>query len=295
MVIFFALCLIHITQMVAAMQTVIPKKISIPLHGIGTLRLEQQSLEQGLRNGLRVVDTAKAYGNEEMVGNVIKKFPESATVITKLYRPNCENKQTLRNAVQDSIKKLGKVPEFFLIHGPYPDVNMLSLLAELELMKEEQLVKEWGVSNFDTEHLEVITDHHGFVPALNQVEYHPLFQRANLLKFCKFHRIIMQAYRPLCEGKILEDPTIKKIANAHNVNAAAVVYSWLAQQQIPMVAKVSSDEHQKEYLTQSSLALSDAEMNEIAVLNQPDGKGRTCTKGGWFVPFSEEIKRKWLE
>jgi len=284
------------------------KDIVIPLRGIGTLRLAPENLESILISPLsyyKLIDTAKAYGNEDMIGEVLEKLPshisENVVVITKLFRPNSENTEALRAAILDSIQKLGRegtgrgspgrVPVFFLIHGPYPDVPMLALLQELETMKQEELVQGCGVSNFDIEHLEFLKEH-GFKPELNQVEYHPLFQRQELLAYCNQQNIILQAYRPVIKGVILENATIASIAQTHNVNPVTVVYSWLAQQRIPFVTKVSSPEHQKDFLEYNYITLSQDEMDKIAALNQHE-KGRTCTTGGWYLPFTELVKQRW--
>jgi diketogulonate reductase-like aldo/keto reductase len=269
----------------------------LPMAALGTYKLDKEGLIRGLKNGFQLIDTAKAYENEELVGSAIKAsgIPlDCIKIITKLFRPNLENRETLRQAIFDSAEKIGKVPEVILIHGPYPDVGMISLVQELESMKKEGLIQNWGVSNFDIDHLALLLEQ-GLRPALNQVEFHPFFQRTELLKYCKEHDIVLQAYRPIAQGKALEDATIKSIAQSHHITPATLIYSWFCQQNIPVVTKVSSSEHQKEYADSGQLLLTNEEMTTISKLNYPDEKGRTSTKGGWWVPFTKEISDKWLE
>ena len=279
------------------MRSLLFKDLLLPMASLGTYNLEKSNLIEGLKNGFQLVDTAKAYGNEELVGLAIKESgiqSNSVKVITKLFRPNLENRETLRKAVADSIEKIGKAPLIVLIHGPYPDVSMLSLIRELEFMKQEGKIQHWGVSNFDIEHLNVLVTNK-LIPALNQVEFHPFFQRLELLKYCEQHGIVLQAYRSIAQGKALENFTIKSIAEKHKVSPATLIYSWFAQQNIPVVAKVSSLEHQNEYAESGQIFLSEEEMQKISLINYPEEKGRTCIKGGWFTPFTEEIASKWLQ
>ena len=268
-------------------------KLSIPWAGIGTARLESNSLISSLKKGFTLIDTAKAYENEEMVGAVLSQIEDknSIIVITKLFRPNLENKQILKEAVLDSIKKIGKIPDIFLIHGPYPDVHMVAMIKEIELLQKEGFVKDWGVSNFDIEHLEILI-RNKLIPVINQIEYHPFFQRKELLHFCKKHNIIVQAYRPIAQGKVLEDDTIKKIATKCNISPANLVYSWLEQQDMAVVTKVASDEHQDEYAKSQKINLDTEDIQAITALNKGE-MGRTCKKGGWLVPFTQEIKEIW--
>ena len=108
--------------------------------------------------------------------------------MTKLHAPCLQSSSTLESAVHDSISKLGKIPEFTLIHGPYPDVNMIYMMDILEGMKKSGVIREWGVSNFSHEHLDFLDGHH-LRPVLNQVEYSPYFQQRDLLDYCRqaFH------------------------------------------------------------------------------------------------------------
>lgn len=262
--------------------------------GLGTLRLTQPALVAGLRRGFRCIDAAKAYQNEAMIRAAIAESgvdPSDLTVITKLHNPTVVSRQTLRGAVVDSTAQLGRVPEFVLFHGPYPTMPLVALIQELQQLQNEGAVKDWGVSNFSREHLEFLVSL-GYKPALNQVEYHPYFQRPELREYCRDHGIILQAYRPLAEGKVLTDPVLIELGRKHQVDPAQVVYAWLDTLGLAMVSKVSSANHQREYLDSNSLTLTEADMTAIANLNKGE-VGRTCSKGGWLVPFTDEVKAQW--
>ena len=160
-------------------------------------------------------------------------------------------------------------------------------------MKKSSVIKEWGVSNFSHEHLDFLDGHH-LRPVLNQVEYSPYFHQRDLLDYCRQHSIALQAYRPLAEGKVLLDPTIIQLATKYHVSPASLVYSWLSQQDIAIVSKVSSELHQNEYAMSGDIKLSAEDTLLMESLHKADGSGRTCTKGGWFVPFTAEVELNWM-
>lgn len=279
-------------------QTIPCGSLDLPVANLGTLGLKNDALIHMLCNAIEkgyiLLDTAKAYGNEEEIGQVLKKFSllEKALIITKLYNPNCVSLAALRAGVFDSREKLGKVPELTLIHGPYPNAHMLELLKELEKLKSEGNIREWGVSNFNLDQLKFLVDN-GYRPVLNQVEYHPFYQQPELVKYCQENDIVLQAYRPLAKGKIFEDATIGEIAAKHNITNAEVVYAWLAQQNIPITTRVSSDEHQNIFAKTGQVRLTEEEMEAMAGLHVADRKGMSCTRGGWLMDFSNEIADVW--
>lgn len=277
--------------------------IHVPVAGLGTLHLEKQALVSGLKRGFRCIDGAKAYPkNEDMIGEAICESgvdPNTITVITKVYNPNVVSRKALRDAVTDSVRKLRKTVDFALFHAPYPEMPLVSLIEELENLQKEGQIIHWGTSNFSQEHLEFMLNlesphiTNNFKPALNQVEYHPYFQRSDLRDFCQQHGIVLQAYRPLAEGKVLSDPVLVSLGAKYKVDVAQIVYAWLAQQGIAIVTKVSSDAHQQEYADAAKLSLTDEDMNLIGSLNRGEA-GRTCTKGGWFVEFTPNVKNHWV-
>jgi diketogulonate reductase-like aldo/keto reductase len=265
--------------------------LTLPMAGIGTYKMKQAAILSAARKGFVLFDTAKVYETEEAVGDMIQEIGrEKLIIITKLARAHLLSLKTLRDSVEDSITKLGSIPDVFLIHGPYHDVPIIAVARELEAMKQEGIIKAWGVSNFENEHLDFLLQHN-LKPAMNQVEYHPFFQRHELLRFCKQHDIIMQAYRPLVRGKVLEHPTIQKFAQKYKVDPAVIIYNWLIQQEIPFVTTVNSEVHQDILADAQRVALTAEEMAAIDALHDP--AGRTCMKDDWDGPFTQEVRKAW--
>lgn len=240
--------------------------------GISLQKIEKSHLIDAINNGCRLVDTMK--GNENSINEAIgeSNIPlDDVAVMTKL--PHIENREALRKAVEESAQQLGKVPELFLIPDP-SKTYLLSLLHEQEMLKKEDKVKEYGVCNLDRQQLQFLIDR-GAKPTLNQVEYHPYFQRPELLKFCQENGIVLQAYEPLSASEALSDHTIQTIAGDHHVSTACIIYSWLAQLGIPMVAN--------ETISSDLIELSASEMDAIASLNktvQP-------------APFTAKMQKQW--
>lgn len=154
-------------------------------------------------------------------------------------------------------------------------------------------INHWGVSNFSKDQIEFLLSHN-HRPVLNQVEYHPYFQQPDLRNYCQSHGIILQSYRPLAEGKCLDDPILLEIANKYNVSSAQIIYAWLSKQGIAIVSKTSLNQHQQDYIDAAKVNLSDNDMDMIYKLNKGPN-GRTCTKGGWLVSFTDLIKNTWLK
>lgn len=272
------------------------RRVQIPRLCLGTFKLTTEGLKRGL-NRFQVIDLAKAYSNpdnEDMMGRAMREAGklEQTIVITKLHEPCLQSFKVLRDSILDSTQKIGKVPDVVLIHAPYPNVNMLAVAEMLKILKKDGTVKEWGVSNFNKERLQFLA-HYGYIPAVNQVECHPYFPRNDLANLCHTLGILFQAYRPLVEGKVLGEPVLKAIADKYKIDSASVVYNWLYQQGRGIVTKVSSEENQAIYASTGSITLTELEMEWIATLKKPNGQGRTCTKGGWFVPFTDEVKKTW--
>lgn len=276
-------------------------RIAIPVAGLGTFKMTQENIVKASRHQFRLIDTAKAYGNEHEIGTALRSYYPKPIVITKLFEKNVMSEQAMREAVNDSTQKLGQAPDLVLVHAPYFRVNMKVVFQELEKMKNEGLFKEYGSSNFDLDQMKYLVNELMITPALNQVEYHVDYQRRELLEFCKQHSIVVQAYRPLAGGKLWGNESaekkermakLEKIAAHYNCGVPELLYTWIAQEGMAMVAKVSSEEHQKEYLNSGRFEIGKEDLEEIRRMNRGEA-GRTCTRDDWTVPFTNEVKATW--
>jgi 2,5-diketo-D-gluconate reductase A len=212
---------------------------SIPQLGFGVFRVDQTDaqrvVEDALEVGYRHIDTAAAYNNEEQVGAAIAAsgLPrEEIFVTTKLANPDHKSGEIIP-AFDASLEKLGlDYVDLYLIHWPMPE-NELYIQAwrQLERFYGEHSARAIGVSNFLVPHLETLLAATDIVPAVNQVELHPLFQQRELHEYAAAHGIVVEAWGPLGQGKydLFGIPAIQQIAVAHGKSPAQIVIRWHLQ------------------------------------------------------------------
>jgi diketogulonate reductase-like aldo/keto reductase len=215
----------------------------MPVLGLGVAKLSDEETESSILTaldaGARLIDTATAYGNEEAVGRAIIKSGvprEELFVSTKL--PTSQ--QGYRNALdacKRSVDQLGlDYLDMYLIHWPAPELDKYgdSYKAMIRC-QEEGLVRSIGVSNFTEELLSELIAETSVVPAVNQVELHPLFSQDELRQFHAEHDIVTEAHSPLGFGerhvfvRVLDNPTVKAIGAKHDRSPAQVLIRWSLQ------------------------------------------------------------------
>lgn len=200
-----------------------------------------------LNKGVRLFDTAARYGNETEVGKCIVKSKvkrEDLFLTTKLWPDNSFN---VREACQDSCKKLGvEYLDLYLIHWPGP-WNLRTKFSNRELrantwrqmerLLEDGLCRSIGVSNFLEHHTKDLLDDTNIIPAVNQIEINPLQFPVKLIDYCKSKQIIVEGYCPLGKGRILTNKTIQSIARKYKKTAAQVAIRWSLQHNIITIPK----------------------------------------------------------
>ncbi|KAI0789020.1 Aldo/keto reductase [Irpex lacteus] len=256
-----------------------------------------------IKNGYRHIDTAKGYGNEQLVGKAIREsgVPRSEIFLTtKLWS---SDHGRVREAFEESFAKLDvEYIDLYLMHWPQAviadEVGMHSgrTLAidesptfvetwkEMEKLLETGKVKSIGVSNFSIKNLEILLPHVKVIPAVNQVELHPFLPSFELQKYCEEKGILLVGYSPLGMGHpaFFEDPDYAKIVEAHKANPAQIVISWLVQRGIPTIPKSANVERQKANIT--LVTLTPEEIATINAIHKKPGQHRTLV----FPPIAPE-------
>lgn len=253
----------------------------MPQLGFGVFQIPpeatQQAVETAFEHGYRHIDTAAAYRNERGVGEAIRAsgLPrEEVFVTTKLWNSS-HGREEGRAAFEKSIERLGlDVVDLYLIHWPVPSkdrfVETWELLVELE---SEGRVRAIGVSNFNPDHLERIVDATGVLPAVNQVECHPRLQQAELRDFHDEHGIVTEAWSPLAQAQLLDDPAIGAIAERHGKTPAQVVLRWHVQIGNVVIPKSVTPERIAENIAIFDFALTDDDLAEIEGLDRGERIG----------------------
>lgn len=234
------------------------------------------AVSEALKVGYRHIDTAAIYGNEEGVGKAISESGIARGDIfltTKLWNGEQGYESTLK-AFDVSLKKLGTdYVDLYLIHWPMPskDLFMDTWRAFIKL-KEEGRVKSIGVSNFRTADLERVIKESGVTPVLNQIELHPQFQQDELRLFHSKNNIATEAWSPLGQGKILENATLKSIAEKHGKSVAQIILRWHIETGNIVIPKSVTPARIKENFDIFDFRLGGTEHDAITKLDREDGR-----------------------
>jgi diketogulonate reductase-like aldo/keto reductase len=253
----------------------------IPQLGFGVFQVPPEETAdvttRALLAGYRHVDTAAAYRNEAGVGQAVHAAGlkrEDVYITTKCFNDDHGFDQAKR-ALHASLERLEmEHVDLYLIHWPVPSadkyVETWKALVELQ---QEGLTRSIGVSNFQPAHLERIIAETGVTPVVNQVELHPYFQQAGLRREHADLNIVTEAWSPLAQGKVLDDPALVAIAEAHGVTTGQVVIRWHLQLGNVVFPKSVTQERIEENFDVFGFTLTAAEMEAIEALDAGDRTG----------------------
>ena len=206
--------------------------------GLGTWQLHNEAaisaVSHALKIGLRHIDTAQIYNNEEWVGEALRQSPvprEDIFLTTKLWETHLKGESSLLKGAEKSLKKLKTdYVDLLLIHWPFPGIPLKECLQAMEKLKKNGKIRAIGVSNFTSKMLEETLK---ICPHIvtNQVEYHPLLNQDKLLKAAKTHHIFLTAYSPLARGHVMKIQQLKTIGKKYGKNPAQIALRWLVEQE----------------------------------------------------------------
>ena len=188
---------------------------------------------------------------------------------TKCFNDDQGHEQA-RRAFKESFDRLGlEYIDLYLIHWPVPsrDKYVETWKAFIEL-QQEGLVRSIGVSNFQPPHLDRIIDETGVTPVINQVELHPYFQQHGLRQDNADRSIVTEAWSPIAQGAILDDPVLNEIGEAHGKTAGQVALRWHIQLGNVVFPKSVNPERIRENFEIFDFHLSAAEMERIDGLDR---------------------------
>jgi 2,5-diketo-D-gluconate reductase A len=263
---------------------------SIPQLGCGTWQINDaiapEIVGAAIGCGYRLIDTATNYRNESGIGRALEEsvLPrDDFLVTTKLWNDSQGYDQTLRAFDASASRLRLDVVDLYLIHWPLPQRGLYvdTWRALIELRKEGR-VRSIGVSNFTARQLERIIGETGVVPALNQVELHPAFQQRTLREFHHHYKIATEAWSPLGQGKSLNHPTIRAIANRHGRTPAQVVLRWHIESDRVAVPKSATHAHLEENINVFAFELNSQDHDAISGLDSTTGRiGYDPGTQGW--------------
>lgn len=212
---------------------------SIPQLGFGVYQIPPEdtadAVRQALEVGYRHIDTAQMYQNEKGVGQGIRNsgIDRGDVFVTSKLNNGFHTPEDARRAFDETLKALEfDYVDLFLIHWPLPtlyDGDYVSTWKTLEEFAKDGRARSIGVSNFQVAHLQRLADETGTVPAVNQIEVHPYFANDEVRAYGTEHGIATEAWSPIAQGKVLDDPVVTRIAEATGKTPAQVVLRWHIQ------------------------------------------------------------------
>ena len=250
--------------------------VEIPYLGLGVFQVKEgdetaNAVHWAIEAGYRHIDTAALYGNEKSVGIGIRKSGidrKKVFVTTKLWKDDML-RGTQMQAFEKSLKLLQMdYVDLYLIHWPVAGKSMESWKVLEEIYKSGK-ARAIGVSNFMEKHLDALLREAKIVPAVNQVECHPHLAQQPLADYCQKQGIAFEAWSPLggTGGNLLDDPTLKKIADKYGKSAAQVTLHWELQRGLITIPKSI---HQARIIANTDIYGFELSTDEMKAINALD-------------------------
>ena len=257
---------------------------TIPQLGFGVFQIEPEdtakAVGEALDIGYRHIDTAEGYGNEKEVGEAIRasELDRSEIFVTSKLDNGFHEPDAAREAFNRTLSDLGfDYVDLFLIHWPLPTLyngDFVSTWKTLEEFHSDGRARSIGVSNFQIEHLERLASETDTVPAVNQIEVHPYFTNEAVREYGQEHGIATEAWSPIAQGEVLDDPTLTQIADIFGKAPAQIVLRWHIQRGDIVFPKSVTPSRMRENFELFDFELDPGDMDEISALDQGES-GRT--------------------
>jgi 2,5-diketo-D-gluconate reductase A len=257
---------------------------TIPQLGFGVFQIAPEdtaeAVSTALEAGYRHIDTAEMYGNERAVGEAVRAsgLSRHEVFVTSKLNNAFHRPDDARRAFDETLAELGfDFVDLFLIHWPLPtlyDGDFVSTWKTLEAFQRDGLARSIGVSNFQIEHLQRLAAECDVVPAVNQIELHPYLLNDDVRAFGEAHGIATEAWSPIAQGQVLDDPVITAIARKLDRSPAQVVLRWHIQRGSIVFPKSTTPARIRENLELFDFTLTSADVAAIDALDRGE-RGRT--------------------
>jgi 2,5-diketo-D-gluconate reductase A len=256
----------------------------IPQLGFGVFQIPPPDTAEAVRTafetGYRHIDTAEMYGNEAGVGDAIRDsgLSRDEVFITSKLSNACHHPDDARKAFEHTLTALGSdYVDLFLIHWPLPTLyngDYVSTWKVMEEFKAQGRARSIGVSNFQVAHLKRLATETEVTPAVNQIELHPYLLNDDVRGYGEDHGIRTEAWSPIAQGGVLDDPAIVEIAGRLERTAAQVVLRWHLQRGSIVFPKSTTPSRIEENFALFDFELEDADIEAIDALDRGED-GRT--------------------
>ena len=247
----------------------------MPVLGLGVADLSEDETERAvaaaLEIGVRLIDTAAAYGNEAAVGRAIAAsgIPRAELFVTTKLATEDQGLKGAVDACNASLERLGlDYVDLYLIHWPAPEKGKyVDSFGGLLQDRADGHARSIGVSNFTEEFLSMVIDLTFSVPAVNQIELHPLLNQDEMRKTNAQHNVVTQSYTPLALGRLLDNPTVTSVAGEYGKTPAQALLRWNVQLGNAVIFRSSNAERIASNIDIFDFELADEHMDALNALN----------------------------
>jgi 2,5-diketo-D-gluconate reductase A len=256
--------------------------VEIPQLGFGVYQIPPEETAEAvgtaLEIGYRHIDTAEMYGNEKQVGEAVRAsgIDRSEIFVTSKLNNGFHRRDDALRAFDGTLEALGfEQLDLFLIHWPLPtiDVDYVETWKAMEEIYASGRCRAVGVSNFNPHHLRRLFGETEVRPAVNQIEVHPYLVQDDVRAFDAEHEIVTEAWSPIAQGKVLDDPAIEAIAQRLGRSPAQVVLRWHVQRGDVVFPKSVTPARMEENFDLFSFELSEGDMAAITGLDRHERTG----------------------
>ncbi|MDR7314317.1 aldo/keto reductase [Brevibacillus nitrificans] len=254
--------------------SVLNNGVKMPWLGLGVWKAKDGeevtgAVRSAIETGYRSIDTAAVYGNEVGVGEGIRQAGidrDQLFITTKVWNADQGYDSTLK-AFDESVKRLAiETLDLYLIHWPVKGKYVETWRA-LEKLYRDGYVRAIGVSNFHTHHLEDLRQNSEIIPAVNQVEFHPLLTQKELLAYCQENGIQMEAWSPLMQGN-LDHPLLVELGQKYGKSPAQIIIRWDLEKKVVTIPKSITPARIAQNADVFDFSLSAEDVEKINALNE---------------------------
>ena len=249
--------------------------VQMPMLGLGTWDLRGEEGKQAIINaldvGYRLIDTAKMYDNEDIVGQAIVEsgIPRSEIFITTKLNSSCLGYSQAKKGIEQSLKELQTdYIDLLLIHEPY--AKSLDMYKAMKEAYQQKKVRAIGISNFQGQHYDHFIQNCGMIPAVHQIESHVYHSQLKFKQRMEKDGVQMESWASFTEGRkdIFHEPLLMEIANKYHKSVAQIALAYLIQNGIVVIPKTIHKERMIENMNIFDIELSQDDMYRIQTLDQ---------------------------
>ena len=268
--------------------------IEIPLIGLGTSRVKnvEEVVYHSIKDGVRLIDTALLYKNEEDIGKGIKRAiddgivkREELYIVDKLW---IDDKSDPEKALREALKRLNlDYIDLYLDHWPcgnvhlkdkdYKTISIFELWPKMESLVDKGLTKSIGCSNYNVQSLLNLLSFCRIKPVVNQVEFHPYYYQKGLKDFCDKENIALMAYYTMARGNgarnyikehngemdIFKEKDIKHLAKKYDKTPGQIILNWHIHQGNIAIPSTSNLDRMKENLGALNFEMKDSDVENL--------------------------------